>query len=63
MKSMTETKKNGRNPFTLTRLTEGAVSVEERAFFVSKARDAKRKREIKKLNAKYYIYYIYKYYK
>lgn len=39
MKSMTETKKNGQNPFTLTRLTEGAVSVKERAFFVSKARD------------------------
>lgn len=39
MKSMTDKKKNGRNPFTLTRLTEGAVSVKEQAFFVSKARD------------------------
>lgn len=45
---MTETKKNGRNPFTLTRLIEGAVSVKEQAFFVSKARDAEKKREIKK---------------
>lgn len=61
MKSMTETKKTGRNPFTLTRLTEGAVSVKERAFFVSKARDEEERN--KKLNAKYYIYYIYKYYK
>jgi len=42
MKSMTDTK-NERNPFTLTRLTEGAVSVKERAFF--REQSTRRRRE------------------